>query len=117
MQVRFIDGIHRCQNGTDVVGDLGQLRVVEIEAEADWLDDFLIFQDTPLALAMQEVERRYGTQVEVGDPVLLDRTLTMWFTSRSLEEVMTVVCSVIDAQCSIEDGRVHIGSRNGGADR
>ena len=76
----------------------------EIEVEAGWLDDFLIFQDTPLALAMQEVERRYGTQVEVGDPVLLDRTLTMWFTSRSLEEVMTVVCSVIDAQCSIEDG-------------
>ena len=33
MQVRFIDGIHRCQNGTDVVGDLGQLRVVEIEAD------------------------------------------------------------------------------------
>ena len=86
-----------------------------IEDVADWLNDFLIFQDTPLSLAMQEVGRRYGTEVAVGDPVLLDRTLTMWFTSKTLEEVMTVVCSVIDAQCSIEDGLVRIGSRNGGA--
>ena len=88
-----------------------------IEVEADWLDDFLIFQDTPLARAMQEVERRYGTEVEVADPVLLNRTLTMWFTSKTLEEVMTVVCSVIDARCSIEDGIVRMGSRNGGATR
>ena len=93
------------------------LEAPPIEDVADWLDDFLIFQDTPLSLAMQEVGRRYGTEVAVGDPVLLDRTLTMWFTSKTLEEVMTVVCSVIDAQCTIGDSVVRIQSRNGGATR
>ena len=83
-----------------------------IEEAASWMDGFLIFQDTPLTLAIREVERRYGAQVAVEDPVLLERTLTMWFTSRSLEEIMTVVCNVIDAQCSIADGAVRMRSRS-----
>ena len=88
-----------------------------VEEVADWMSDFLIFQDTPLGLAMQEVGRRYGTDVEVSDPALLDRTLTMWFSSKSLEEVMIVVCGVIDARCSIGDDVVRIQSRDTGADR
>ena len=88
-----------------------------IEEVADWLGDFLIFQDTPLAMAMDEIGRRYAAAVEVDDPALLDRTLTMWFSSKSLEEVMTVVCGVIDARCSIGDGVVRIQSRNDGAGR
>ena len=83
-----------------------------IEEAASWLEGFLIFQDTPLDLAIREVERRYGAEVAVEDPVLLERTLTMWFTSRSLDEIMTVICNVIDAQCSIADGRVRMLSRN-----
>ena len=36
----------------------------------------------------------------------------MWFTSKSLDEVMTVICNVIDAQCSIGDGRVRMRVRD-----
>ena len=86
-----------------------------IESVADWLDGFLIFHDTPLAAAMKEVEERYNTGVLVGDAALLDRTLTMWFDSKSLTEVMTVVCSVIDARCSIDTGVVRIESADSGA--
>lgn len=82
---------------------------------ADWLDGFLIFHDTPLGVAMEEVELRYGTDVVVGDDALMNRTLTMWFDSKSLAEVMTVVCSVIDARCSIESGVVRIESADRGA--
>lgn len=81
-----------------------------IETVAAWLDDFLIFHDTPLSLAMEEVEARYGTDVVVNDPALLGRTLTMWFESKSLEEVMTVVCSVVDARCSVGEGVVRMES-------
>ncbi len=83
-----------------------------IEEAAAWLEGFVIFQDTPLALALREVEQRYGAEVAVEDAVLLERTLTMWFTSKSLDEVMTVICNVIDAQCSIGDGRVRMRLRN-----
>lgn len=85
-----------------------------IETVAVWLDDFLIFHDTPLSVAMQEVEARYGTDVMVDDPALLDRTLTMWFESKSLEEVMTVVCSVVDARCSVGGGVVRVESADSG---
>ena len=85
-----------------------------IETVAVWLDDFLIFHDTPLSVAMQEVEARYGTDVIVDDPALLDQTLTMWFESKSLEEVMTVVCSVVDARCSVAGGVVRVESGDSG---
>ncbi|MDE2754341.1 MAG: FecR domain-containing protein [Gemmatimonadota bacterium] len=86
-----------------------------IETVADWMAGFLIFHDTPLDAAMNEVEQHYGVEVVVGDAALLDRTLTMWFDSKSLSEVMTVVCSVIDARCSIDAGVVRIESADRGA--
>lgn len=82
---------------------------------ADWLDGFLIFHDTPLGVAMEEVEARYGTDVVVRDDALMNQTLTMWFDAKSLSEVMTVVCSVIDARCSINAGVVRIESADRGA--
>ena len=85
-----------------------------IEAVAEWLGDFLIFHDTPLGVAMEEVEGRYGIEVEASDEELLDRTLTMWFNSKSLEEIMTVVCGVVDARCSIGEGVVRIQSADSG---
>ncbi len=87
-----------------------------IEEVANWLGDFLIFQDTPLAVAMREVGTRYGREVEISDPALRERTLTMWFNGKSLEEVMTVVCSVIDAQCTIGETTVRIDARDTGAE-
>lgn len=84
-----------------------------IEEAAVWLEGFLIFQDTPLELALREIEQRYGARVAVEDPDLLERTLTMWFTSRSLDEVMTVICNVVDAQCGVAGGEVRMRSRSG----
>jgi len=82
---------------------------------ADWLDGFLIFHDTPLGVAMEEVEARYGTDVVIRDDALTNQTLTMWFESKSLAQIMTVVCSVIDARCSIDAGVVTIESADRGA--
>ncbi|MDE2761606.1 MAG: FecR domain-containing protein [Gemmatimonadota bacterium] len=82
-----------------------------IEEVAGWMRGFLIFQDTPLDAAMHEVGEHYGIEVEIGEPALLERTLTMWFSSKSLEEVMTVVCGVIGASCSIGEGVVRIRAR------
>ncbi len=86
-----------------------------VEEMADWLRDFLIFHETPLGVAMREIGERYGTEVEIGDPALKERTLTMWFNGKSLEEVMTVVCSVVDAHCTIGEATVRIEARAAGA--
>ncbi len=97
----------------------GSVRPVEeaprVDEMADWLRDFLIFHDTPLEIAMREIGQRYGTEVEIADPALTGRTLTMWFHEKSLEQVMTVVCSVIDARCTIGEAAVRIEARTAGA--
>lgn len=85
-----------------------------IEEVAEWMDGFLIFHDTPLRVVREEIGKQYGIEVAVDDQALLDRTLTMWFDSKSLEEVMTVVCSVVDAQCSMGGGVVRMKSAGGG---
>ncbi|MDE2655322.1 MAG: DUF4974 domain-containing protein [Gemmatimonadetes bacterium] len=82
---------------------------------APWLEDYLVFLDTPLAVAMEEVEERYGIEVLVESRTLLDRTLTVWFHEKPLEEVMTVVCSVVDARCTIGDRVVRMRASAGGA--
>ena len=86
-----------------------------VEEVADWLRDFLIFQDTPLAVAMREIGERYGVEFEIDDSALRERTLTMWFHEKSLEEVMTVVCSVVDAHCTIGEAVIRIEARATGA--
>lgn len=87
-----------------------------IEEVADWLHDFLIFHDTPLAVAMREIGERYGAEVEIDDPALRERTLTMWFNGKSLEEVMTVVCSVVDAHCTVGEAAIRIEARDTGVE-
>lgn len=82
---------------------------------APWLEGYLVFQDTPLAVAVREVEERYGIEVVVEGQALLDRTLTMWFNTRPLEEVMTVVCSVVNASCTIGDRTVTMRAAVGGS--
>ena len=85
-----------------------------IEEVAAWMDGFLIFHDTPLRVAREEIAKQFGIEVAVDDQALMDRTLTMWFDSKSLEEVMTVVCSVVDAQCSMGGGVVRMKGAGGG---
>ena len=111
---------HEVQVGAGQATSLlrGQPEPVEaappIATVAAWLDNFLIFHDTPLGVAMAEVRAHYGTEVVISDEALLGRTLTMWFASKSLEEVMTVVCGVVDARCSIGGGVVRMQGGDGG---
>jgi len=75
----------------------------------DWVQNFLVFQETPLREAVKEIESHYGVRVSIADTLLMSRTLTMWFADRTLEDVLTAVCTVIDAKCWINDKTVTIG--------
>ena len=82
---------------------------------APWLEGYLVFQDTPLRVAMDEIAELYGIEVVIHDRDLSNRTLTMWFNSQPLEEVMTVVCSVVNASCTMGDRIVMMRAAAGGA--
>lgn len=80
---------------------------------AEWMGNFLVFRETALREAAVQIAEIYGVEVRIADPALLDRTLTVWFSSRPLEEVLTVVCSVIDAPCRVDERVVTIGVGTG----
>ena len=74
-----------------------------------WVGTFLAFQATPLGAAAREIERVYRTPVAITDTLLARETITASFTDRPVDEVVNVVCAVLNAHCEVKDGKVRIG--------
>ena len=83
-------------------------RVAAPSAVASWVGTFLAFQATPLTEVAREIERMYKTPVTIVDSTLARETITATFTDRPVEEVVNVVCSVLNARCEVREGRVRI---------
>lgn len=77
----------------------------------DWMGRSLLFQATPLAEVVREVERTYDAEVVIEDASIANRTFTASFTNRSFNEVMDVVCEVLSLTCTIDEiqARIHGG--------
>ena len=68
-----------------------------------WMGAVLIFQDTPLQQAAEEMERLYGVPVRITDAELGQRTLTAAFDRQTISDVADTVCRVVDARCDVQD--------------
>ena len=89
------------------------VNIANVYPMLNWVGEFLAFEATPLEDVSMEIGRRYGVKVNVDDPVLARRTVTAWFTDESLQEVIAVVCRVVDAQCTIDGATIDIRPRAG----
>ncbi len=69
----------------------------------DWPNGLLIFQATPLADVLEQIERHFGVPFTIGDGDLAGRTVTAWFEDESLSDVVGTVCAVVGAQCEVGD--------------
>ncbi len=87
------------------------VKVDDLKPLIGWLKRFIVFQETPLYEAARELERQYGVHIVVTDPVLGMETITGWYADRTFEEVLMIVCGVMQARCSIENGTATIGPR------
>lgn len=85
-----------------------EARPANVRAAAAWIGDVLIFQETPLTEAAQEIGRVYGVRVEIGDTALQTRTLSAVFHEQPLERVITTVCRVVEARCKTSGDTVRI---------
>jgi len=83
-------------------------RVAAPTTVATWVGTFLAFQATPLGEAAREIERVYSTPVTISDSALSRETITASFTDRPVQDVVNVICSVLNAHCRVQDGRVRI---------
>ncbi len=86
---------------------MATVRIPDLGSETKWLGRFLAFQNASLREVAKEIERVYSVRVVV-DSAIADRTVTTWFTDRSLEEVVRIVCAVSVTTCSVEKSVVSI---------
>jgi transmembrane sensor len=80
------------------------IKVMDPSALIEWMDRFVVFRSTPLPEVAEDLEREYGVRVEVANGEFAEQTITGWYADRSFEEVFTVICSALQANCSVEDG-------------
>ncbi len=85
-------------------------RVENILELMDWMGLALVFRETPLRQALSEIEHRYGVTVELNDPEVGEWPVTATFADQSVDGVVFVVCEIVGAECTVEDGRYRIGS-------
>jgi transmembrane sensor len=83
-------------------------RVNDLEGYLAWMDEVLVFESVPLRNVAREIERRYVVHVQLRDSVLSERTVTARFAGESLEDVLSIVCRVVDARCSMHGSVVSI---------
>lgn len=83
---------------------------VDVAPILEWVGNFLAFQSTPLRDVAAELEREYDARVIVTDSALAGLTITGWYVDRSFEEVITLICGVLGARCSVQNGTAMIGS-------
>jgi transmembrane sensor len=81
----------------------------DVQQMLGWMGKVLIFQDTPLRQAVQEVERLYGFDIRITAASLNDRTVTATFENENASNVLTTLCRVVDARCDLQDRVVLIG--------
>lgn len=106
-------GEARVERGQEVRVVDGQLqRTVQLAApreETRWVGRFLAFQGAPLSEVADEITRAYGARVTIADSSLAEQTVTNWFSDRSLDEVVRVVCTLVVAECAVQGMDVVIG--------
>lgn len=65
-----------------------EAKEINLEEYLAWIEGRLEFQRTPLHSVLKQLERRYDVQFEVGDTLLLRKTLTASVKDESLTEVL-----------------------------
>lgn len=90
-------------------------RVDNVHELLDWMGRSLVFRDTPMSRVVREIGHRYGLAVRIADAVLEDRTVTAAFTDQSLDQVLDIICRVIDARWEVRNDAVVILANTGAA--
>lgn len=84
------------------------LEVDDVWALVDWIGGFLAFESTPLEEVGEELQRRFNVTLELADPRLAEETVTARFGEEPLDEVLAVLCTVLQTRCQISGSVVRM---------
>jgi ferric-dicitrate binding protein FerR (iron transport regulator) len=80
----------------------------DVSGLTEWIQGVLVFQETRIGRAAQDIERQYGVRVVFPDSAIRTRTITAIFHDQPLDSVLVTVCRAIDAQCRQRSDTVEI---------
>jgi ferric-dicitrate binding protein FerR (iron transport regulator) len=66
------------------------------------------FDETPLPVVAETLERVYGVNIQISDTTLTDEKLTARFSQNSLDFVLEVVCVTFNLQSKREGDTVFL---------
>jgi len=73
-----------------------------------WMGRSMLFQDSPLGSVMGEIEEQFNVRVVLTDSALSSELVSASFTDQPLEQILSVVCQVVDAKCSNRNGVITV---------
>ena len=92
--LRTNDGKELAMKPGDYVEMDNQL-VERKEAKQDavlaWRDSKIVFDNTPMSKAIQQIENHYGVSIQLGDAAIGEKTLTGILPNSDLDEVLKAI--------------------------
>ncbi|MDZ7288383.1 MAG: FecR domain-containing protein [candidate division KSB1 bacterium] len=80
-------------------------RMVDAEHLLGWLEGMIVFDQTPLAEVIAELQRVYNISIELSNPALGQATITGSFRHKPIESVLTSICLALNLQYTKEADR------------
>ena len=91
----------------DVTG-MAQRRKADLRHFLAWRDDKFSFSRTPLKEVMAEIERYYNVKVIFKEDSLKEKTITGYFNTDSMTNILAVISVTLDISISSKGGIVRI---------
>jgi transmembrane sensor len=89
--------------------------VMEIETVwplLNWLGEFIAFESTPIPAVAEELSERFGVRLLVEDETIQRQTVTAWFGQELVDEIVGVICRIVEARCVMEGSVVRMYNGN-----
>jgi len=80
---------------------------VDVDHLLGWLEAKIVFEKTPLAEIVAELERDYDVSIELGNSRLSQKTLTATFENLPIETVLSSICLTLNSHYEF-DGKKYI---------
>lgn len=89
----------------------------DLDAYVGWMRGRLAFRNEPLPDVVRELGRWYDVEVQLADPALASRHLSIAFQRESLEQVLQLIALALDVDYERDGDVVTLSRRNPGGDR
>jgi ferric-dicitrate binding protein FerR (iron transport regulator) len=71
-----------------------------------WLMEGTSFENVPLSMVLEELQRQYDVKVKIGDKALLDKKFTGSFVNNDLGKAVEVISYIMDLKYDLKDNKV-----------